>query len=101
MRPTPADQPDDGRYDADCPLPLPVVPPCRAGPASGHPCAIAGHSREPSQACLRRPIPRWRAAAALPFDVIVTVLSVLALGLLVVASACVFAGERIGGQPWR
>lgn len=54
----------------------------------------------PTQRSLRC-IPRWRTAAALPFDVIVTVLSVLALGLLVVASACVFAGERVAGQPWR
>lgn len=74
MRPPPADQPDDGRYDADCPI--------------------------PTQRSLRC-IPRWRSAAALPLDVIVTVLTVLALGLLVVASACVFAGERVAGQPWR
>lgn len=72
------DQPDDGRYDGEGPLP-PL----------------------PTQQSLRRPIPRWRSAAALPLDVIVTVLTVLALGLLVVASACVFAGERVAGQPWR
>ncbi len=56
---------------------------------------------EPSQELLKRPIPRWRTAASLPVEIIATVCSVIALGLLIVASACVFAGERISGQPWR